>query len=88
MRNKYYRCIGGCGKIYRVNSLITTDCCGFKCRFITDVEARESIEGRPFKGKRTKLLAKINSRADRNNKFRYSRTVISNGRSRESGEKK
>jgi hypothetical protein len=81
---RYYRCVGDCRRVMRTAS--AQDCCGFAAKFITDVEARELIEGRPFKGRRTKLTGKIQSRAD-TNKFRYSRVTITRGRSRESGEK-
>ncbi len=50
---------------------------------MTDREARERIEGRPFKGKRIKLKAIVDSKAAYNKKIRlgaWNRKTIHRGR--------
>lgn len=59
MSNRYYRC-GACKRVLRSsNHMGAPVCCGQDTKRITDREARQFIEGRPFKGGKLRSLTGI-----------------------------
>lgn len=59
----YALCQGTCGKVFRYHRWTTSDLrhCNMEARALTDQEARERIEGRPYK-KRRKVVGAVASK--------------------------